>query len=66
MKKSSDFNLKILEEATNGLKEENLLNKDFIFITFEGYTFQQNSEEIMTIKKKIFKDEICLKILKKH
>ena len=30
MKKSSDFNLKILEEATNGLKEENLLNKDFI------------------------------------
>ena len=47
MKKSSDFNLKILEEATNGLKEENLLNKDFIFITFEGYTFQLNSEEIM-------------------
>lgn len=44
MKKSSDFNLKILEEATNGLKEENLLNKDFIFITFEGYTFQPNSE----------------------
>ena len=44
MKKSSDFNLKILEEATNGLKEENLLNKDFIFIIFEGYTFQPNSE----------------------
>ena len=44
MKKSSDFNLKILEEATNGLKEENLLNKDFIFITFEGYTFQPNNE----------------------
>lgn len=43
MKKSNDFNLKILEESINGLKEENLLNKDFIFITFEGYTFQPNS-----------------------
>ncbi|RBQ32809.1 hypothetical protein CRU92_01755 [Arcobacter sp. FW59] len=31
----------LLEENTN------LLKKEFIFITFEGYTFQPNSEEII-------------------
>ena len=44
MEISSSFNFKILEESIIELKEKNLFKKDFIFITFEGFTFQPNSE----------------------